>query len=372
MINCKPRQEHGGDAQRGIKMDNGKKQFFSKIWQKIRNFNIQDCRVSFVNGMESLQANGKALFVTVILAVIVMLLVCLAVFFGTVRSPEKVLVPQVEGKDLTQALLEMQVKELYPKIQLRYDEQPSGTVLAQSPDAGAIVKGGTRVNLTVSRGAIVSEVGNYIGKKYDDLKIDLTTMFTGSRALIVLADPVYKASVEDPGTILEQDPPEGTKISEPVTLNVIVSSGPNFENTAVPHFIGRSVKEMLAMLPNLRVVLDFTAHKAASGEKEDAVVSQQTFEEKYIPKYTRMTVDMAFPVKPENDLIYGIFETELAQFPYPVAMTVECIESNGQRYQLASLDHTGGHFSIPYAVSEGSELILRVADKIAERITVNN
>ena len=184
------------------------KGFFSKLWQKIKNFNIQDCRVSFIKGMENLQANGRTLFVTIILAVVVMLLTCLAVFFATVKGPEKVLVPEVEGKELTQALLEMQVKELYPKIQLRYDEQLSGTIISQSPSSGAIVKAGTRVNLTVSRGAIVSEVGNYIGQKYDDLKIDLTTMFTGSsRPLILLAEPVYKASLEEAGTILEQEPP---------------------------------------------------------------------------------------------------------------------------------------------------------------------
>lgn len=348
------------------------KGFFSKLWQKIKNFNIQDCRVSFIKGMENLQANGRALFVTIILAVVVMLLTCLAVFFATVKGPEKVLVPEVEGKELTQALLEMQVKELYPKIQLRYDEQPSGTILSQSPSSGAIVKAGTRVNLTVSRGAIVSEVGNYIGQKYDDLKIDLTTMFTGSsRPLILLAEPVYKASLEEAGTILEQEPPAGTKISDPVTVNLIVSRGPSFDNTAVPRLVGKSVQEILALLPNLRVVLDFSAHKATKDEKENSVVSQQEFDSQYIENYTRMSVEMAFPVKPKDDLIYGIFETELAQFPYPVAMTVECIESNGQRSQLVALNHTGGHFSVPYAVTEGSELILRVAGKVAKRITIN-
>ena len=65
------------------------KSFFSKLWQKIRNFNIQDCRVSFVKGMESLEANGKSLFVTVILAIAVMLLTCLAVFFCNCKGAGK-------------------------------------------------------------------------------------------------------------------------------------------------------------------------------------------------------------------------------------------------------------------------------------------
>lgn len=347
------------------------KEFISKLKYKIRNFNIQDCRVSFNETMYKLEANGKTLYVTVILAVILMLLTCLAVFFATVKGPEKVLVPQVEEKELTQALMEMQVKELYPKIQLRYDEKPFGTILNQSPDAGAIVKAGTRVTLTVSRGAVVSEVGNYVGQKYDDVKIELTTMFTGAkRQLIVLADPVYKADLAEAGTILEQNPPEGTKISEPVTVNLIVSRGPNFDNTKVPDYMGKTVEEMLLLLSDSKLILDFTGHKAQRGEKENAVVAQQEMDKEYVPNYTRIAVEMAFPAKTDDDLVYGIFETEMAQFQYPVAMTVECIEKNGQRRQIASLNHIGGHFSIPYEVSEGSELILRVAGKEAKRITV--
>lgn len=347
------------------------KDFFSRLGNKIKNFRIQNCRVSFVNGMKNLEASGHALFTTVIIAVILMFLACLAVFFITVKGPEKVLVPHLEGKELTQAMLEMQAKELYPKLQLRYDEQPYGTVLSQSPEAGAIVKAGTRVNLTVSRGAIVTEVGSYIGLKYDDVKIDLATMFTGaSRPLIVLDEPAYKADLAEAGTILEQDPPEGTQISEPVTVRLVVSRGPSFDNTRIPNFIGKSVTDMLALLPNTKLVLDFTAHRAQKDEKENSVVSQQQFDREYVPNYTRVAVEMAFPANSGDDTVYGIFETELAQFPYPVAMTVECIESNGQRRELVSLNHTGGHFSIPYEVSEGSELVLRVAGREAKRLSV--
>lgn len=346
------------------------KSFFSAVWTKIRNFNIQDCRVNFNKGMETLEASGKALFVTVITAVVVMFLVCTAVFFATVKGAERVLVPSVEGKELTQALLEMQVKELYPKIQLRYDEQPSGTILNQSPDAGSIVKAGSRVTLTVSRGAVVSEVGNYIGQNYDSLKIDLATMFTGGRQLIVLSEPVYKPDLSDAGTILEQDPPEGTKVTDPVTVKLIVSRGPNFDNTRVPKFKGKSVKDMLSILANTKLVIDFTAHKAQENEKEGTVVAQQESDE-YVPNYTRINVELALPVKPEDDLIYGIFETTLPEYPYPVSMTIECIEKNGQRSQLAMLQHTGSNFTVPYAVTAGSELILRVAGKEAKRITVN-
>ena len=47
-------------------------------------------------------------------------LIATAVFFLFVRGAEQTMVPDVRGKDLIQALLELQQKELYPRIQLRY------------------------------------------------------------------------------------------------------------------------------------------------------------------------------------------------------------------------------------------------------------
>lgn len=348
------------------------KEIAKKLVKKVKNFNIQECRVSFNDGMKKLEANGKSLFITIVLAVILMMLTCLTVFFATVKGPEKVLVPEVKGKELTQALMEMQVKELYPKIQLRYDEKPSGTVLNQSPSSGAIVKAGTRVTLTISRGAVVSEVGNYVGSNYDEVKIELATMFTGAtRPLIVLAEPNYKADVSEAGTILDQTPAHGTKISDPVTVHLIVSRGPNFENTRIPSYIGKSVQDMINLLADSKLVIDFTGHKALAGEKENSVIAQQEFDSEYVPNYSRVSVEMAFPAKDEGDTVYGIFEVQMAQFPYPVAMTVECVERSGQRFQLASLQHTGGNFTIPYAVAEDSELILRVAGREVKRMIVS-
>lgn len=345
-----------------------KETFFSKVWRK---FNVKNWRVSFEQGMKSLEANGRSLFVAVFAAIVVMVLVCLTVFFATVRAPEKVLIPQTEGKELTQALLEMQVKELYPKIQLRYDERPAGTILAQSPKAGSIVKAGTRVSLTVSRGAVVTEVGNYVGENYDKVKIDLTTMFTGSsRPLIVLAEPVYRPDLSDAGTILEQNPPEGTPISEPVTVSLIVSRGPNYDNTRVPNYVGRSFSDMISILPNSKLVIDFNARRPKENEKELVVVSQQKVDREFLPNYSRISVDITLPEKTDGD-VCGIFETTLADYPYPVSMSLECLEENGHQYEILSLKHIGGRFTVPYKVPENSELILKVAGKIVHRCPAN-
>jgi len=139
-----------------------------------------------------LQSNIAVLAIVFVAAILVMGLSATAIFLSNVKGPEQVLVPNVVGKKLEDALLEMQVKELYPKINLRYSNTPGdeGTILEQSPESGAIVKGYSRVNLVVSRGVVVDKVGNYVGMNLDEVRMNLQTLFAGqTRPLIVLADP---------------------------------------------------------------------------------------------------------------------------------------------------------------------------------------
>lgn len=330
--------------------------------------------VKFEEGYGKLQSSIPVLIITCVLALVLMLFVTLVVFFNNVQGPEKVLVPNVIGKNLEDALLEMQVKELYPKINLRYSDLPGdeGTILEQDPDAGAIVKGYNRVSLVVSRGVVVDKVEDYVGKTVDEVQIRLQTLFAGqTRPLIVLATPEYKPDTSDAGTILEQDPPAGTSISEPVTVQLIVSRGPNYENTKAPWIIGQSVNDLLQTITRSKIVFDITSHVALPEENAGTVVDQQRFDSEYVPNYTRVTVDMAMPKEEMNGNVYGIFQATLSNYPYPVPMKLDAIPTEGDAYTIVSFNHPGGNLTIPYAVPKGTQLVLYVVDKVQSRKTVN-
>lgn len=330
--------------------------------------------VKFEEGYGKLQSSIPVLIITCVLALVLMLFVTLVVFFNNVQGPEKVLVPNVIGKNLEDALLEMQVKELYPKINLRYSDLPGdeGTILEQDPDAGAIVKGYSRVSLVVSRGVVVDKVEDYVGKTVDEVQIRLQTLFAGqTRPLIVLATPEYKPDTSDAGTILEQDPPAGTSISEPVTVQLIVSRGPNYENTKAPWIIGQSVNDLLQTITRSKIVFDITSHVALPEENAGTVVDQQRFDSEYVPNYTRVTVDMAMPKEEMNGNVYGIFQATLSNYPYPVPMKLDAIPTEGDAYTIVSFNHPGGNLTIPYAVPKGTQLVLYVVDKVQSRKTVN-
>lgn len=341
-----------------------------KIINRIKKlFTKENLKKQLTDACKTLEEHWKLFFVIVVAALFLMFLTCWTIFFVTVRRPEQVMVPNVVGKELTEALLEMQAKELYPKIQLRYTDSPDdeGKILNQNPDSGAIVKAGRRITLTVSRGVILDHVENYVGQNFDEVKVNLETMFTGSsRPLIILEEPSYKADESPSGTILAQDPPEGTIISTPIALKMIVSRGPAYENTKIPSIVGLDIAGVLNVISKSKVVFDFTSRAAADNEKPGVVVSQDPSPSEYVKNYTRTGAEIALPKKNINDNVYGIFRKQLTDYPYPVDMTLESSQ-NGAKSTIVAFKHIGGNVSVPYAVPRGSELILTVAGKIVAR-----
>ena len=340
----------------------------------IKNFKFSKIRTSFVENYDKLQANLPVLIITCISAFIIMGFLAVAIFFGNVKGPEKVLVPNVVGKPLEDALLELQVKELYPKINLRYSETPgdAGTILEQTPKAGAISKGYSRVNLVVSRGILIDSVDDFIGQQINDVILKLDTLFAGQQnPLIVLDPPEYKPDTSAAGTILEQNPPAGTSIFEPIHVQLVISRGPNYENTKAPNVVGQTVNDLMQTITRSKIVFDITAHIAEKDETPGTVVSQETIEDEFVPNYTRVSIEMAMPKKPINDNYYGIFTTQLVEYPYPVPMKLSAIPEEGAEYSILEFNHTGGNLTIPYAVPKGTTLVLTVADKVQAKQVID-
>ena len=334
--------------------------------------NPKNMRLGFADGFEKLQSNIPALITVCVAAFVLMILICCAVFFVNIKGAEKVLVPNVVGKKWDEAFIEMQIKELYPKINLRYSNVPGdeGLILEQDPQPGAIVKGYSRINLVISRGVVIDAVGSYVGKNLSEVQMSLQTLFAGqTRPLITLATPSYIPDASEAGTILEQDPPEGSKISEPVTVKLVVSRGPNYENTRRPYVIGQSINDLIQTIARTKIVFDITSHIATDQEKPGTVVDQQQIADEYVPNYTRVSVEMALP-ESTDESVCGIFQEKLAEYPYPVPMKLDAYPAEGTSYTIVSFNHPGGNLTIPYEVPRGTTLVLSVADKVEARKVV--
>jgi beta-lactam-binding protein with PASTA domain len=306
------------------------------------------------------QSQGTFFFATVFAALGITALAGAAFFFVFVNRPEQVLVPDVTRKELTAALLELQVKELYPKIQLRYSNtrDDKGLVLEQNPGGGSIVKAERRITLVVSRGLMVDTLSDFTGRQLSEVRLELQTLFSGAaRPLITLGEPSYTPDIAEAGIILAQEPPPETPITDPVTVKLIVSRGPQFEQAAAPDLAGMTIQDVYRQMERSKVIFDFSARPAGTGDRPGTVVSQEESPPS-VPIHTRVQAELALPAAPLAGNIYGIFAVDLPAFPYAIPVQLMIRPPSGAAFPAVSFEHTGGPVTIPYAAPPGSELIL--------------
>lgn len=331
------------------------------------NINLSDFRMDFNELSARFRENSHVVLLTAATVFLLVAAAALVIFFIFIRGAEQVMVPSVTGKDLSVAMIEMQEKELYPRIQLKYSDRldDKGTILSQSPAPGSIVKAGKRIELTVSRGIVIDKMENYVGQNIDDVKMNLQALFTSmEKPLIAIGDPpLYRYSPEPAGTILEQDPLPDTAISGPTKVTVVVSRGPEYDRVTVPAITGLSIPEMLARLSDSDVVYDFSTRYPEREEKAGTVVSQTPAESMAVPSFSRVSAVIAVPVNAPDGLVYGVFRETLPEYPYPFQIQISAISPMGDRYQLASFRHPGGELSVPYAVEDGTVLVLTILNK---------
>ena len=313
---------------------------------------------------DDISGNGKTIIITSLVMLVVFIAVSTLVFFISLKSAEQVMVPNVVGKDLPEALLDLQARELYPRIQLRYSQKADekGLILEQDPSPGAIVKGGKRIELVVSQGTVIDTVQNYIGENIEDVQNRIRELFTsGSRQYLQIKQPyLTKYSAEPAGTILEQEPAAGTPISNNMELTFVVSKGTQAETTQVPNMTGADLKKIYQVMQRAAVTFAFTA---GSTTGTDITVQQQSAAaQSEVPVFSPVTLTVSLP-ESVNGMVSGILKATLAEFPYPFTVSLYAAYPNGDKDLLTSFRHPGGACSVPYTVPEGTKLSLEVLNK---------
>jgi beta-lactam-binding protein with PASTA domain len=328
---------------------------------------------SLHNGTGFSRAHGKVFFFVCLGFLVFSVLLSVAVFFLSVRGAEQVLVPDVTGKDLVGALLDLQAKELYPQIQLRYSDRAAekGTILEQNPPSGTIVKAGRRIRLVVSQGVRLSAVEDFVGKTLDDARLELEIVRTGSSdsgALVTLAEPIlYRTSGIAAGTILEQDPAPGTAVTGPTPVTLVVSQGSDPGTKEMPSLIGLSPSEAAARLSAQEIPFVFTTKQAAANEKLFVVNVQDWPAETQIASDRTVTVQVTTPASWASEEICALYSYEVPRTPVPITYTLTALSPQGARTVLVSETLSGGLFTYPYLLQAGTTLSLGVQGRELRR-----
>jgi len=322
-----------------------------------------------LSSVEDYVANHLRLFILSVAGLVIFVgIIAVSVFFIAVRGAEQVMVPEVTGRELTEALLELQLKELYPRLSLRYSQtsKDKGFVIEQEPRPGTIVKAGRRVRIVVSQGVIINKVENFIGRNVEDVRMDLQTVYSspGSAPLFTIKEPMmYEFSAENPGTILAQRPEPGSDISGSTTLEFVVSRGRDNTSVTVPQLTGLTLSRALDLISGSGINFLFTTKERSGDERGETVVYQNPPANTVISMNTAVNLTVTAPEKLADNEIFGIFRYAIPVNPYPLAVRLDALLSSGERVRLLNVNYSGGEFTVPYKLPSDTILVLYMMNR---------
>jgi len=327
-----------------------------------------------LEGLEDSMGNNLRLFIGLTVGLLVFVgLIALSVFFIAIRGKEEVMVPDVVGKELPLALIELQEKELYPRIQIRLAAagEEKGVILEQSPEAGTLVKAERRIELVISHGVALDKMQTFIGKNINDVRSEIRLFNAQSPEVsITLREPfMYQYSGDPAGAVLQQNPAPGADLTGNVILELVVSRGQENTRITVPDLRGSSFTDAITRLDQLKAGFVFTMREAEAGESAGVVYTQDPPAGTEINANGKVTVGVTAPAAAAGEGA-GLFVYVLPVNPYPLPLTVEVELPNGTKQTLVSTNHSGGEFSMPYKLPGGSVIILSMVDREIYRQTV--
>lgn len=156
--------------------------------------------------------------------------------FGKFWSSAEINVPDVVGKSSVVAQQILEDKNLRVKIvEANDDSVPAGQVVSQYPEAGAKVKEQRLVTITVSKGGQELTMPDLKSMSRSNAEEKLKKMG------LKLGAVFEENSKEPAGTVINQDPRSGSKITKGQTVDITVSLGEKKKEITVQNYTGLSV-----------------------------------------------------------------------------------------------------------------------------------
>ena len=176
-------------------------------------------------------------FIAVLVGILVMgFFVGSFLSFGKFWSSAEINVPDVVGKSSVVAQQILEDKNLRVKIvEANDDSVPAGQVVSQYPEAGAKVKEQRLVTITVSKGGQELTMPDLKSMSRSNAEEKLKKMG------LKLGAVFEENSKEPAGTVINQDPRSGSKITKGQTVDITVSLGEKKKEITVQNYTGLSV-----------------------------------------------------------------------------------------------------------------------------------
>lgn len=231
---------------------------------------------------------GKKL--PIILVSIFITLLILAILFVTVVPklffPKDVEVPNVAGQKYDEAVAKLKKVGLTigETKEITDEKVAEGKVSKTDPDAGEMVKEGTKITIYKSTGKKKMKLSDYHGRQYNDIVQLLDKYhFKGG----IRKKEVYDPS--EPGTILDQNPkPDEEVIPEDTVLEFTVSKGE--EKISLKDLKGYNEKGVQEYAGSVGLTIDMSQRDYSDTVAEGLVISQSPGPGALLSKGSRVSV----------------------------------------------------------------------------------
>lgn len=142
----------------------------------------------------------------------------------------------------------------------------AGIVLQQDPPADSRQKRGTEVRLAISAGQRANEVPQVSGLAEQAARLAL------ANAGFQLGTILRQNDDSPRGMVFQSDPPAGTRLQLPATVNLVISEGP--VAISVPDLTGRTQPEARSLLEQLGLRLGRVSRDTNSFQPENTILRQ--------------------------------------------------------------------------------------------------
>jgi serine/threonine-protein kinase len=178
-----------------------------------------------------------ALFGAVLLAVAILVAFLVKGVLG--NNSGLISTPGVVGSSEEQATLKLANAGLQVgRVTRKFDPQPAGIVIAQSPDAGFLIGKSGTVDLTVSKGIEQTIVPQIIGQSQAEAEAQLKD------AKLVIGQVIPRDVNLPAGQVLAMQPAPGTQVAAGSKVTLVVASG----RVQVPDVRGKLQNDAIAGL----------------------------------------------------------------------------------------------------------------------------
>jgi len=278
-----------------------------------------------------------------------------------VHQKKEIMVPDLVGKTVGQALQVLSDKELYlKKTGEQYNENiPDGSIVSQEPMPGSAVKEGKVIKVIVSSGGQVVIVPELVGKSLREARILLR------QAGLVLGEETgaYSDKIKK-DFIIAQDPSPEEIVARGHLINLAVSLGPTRE-AEVPlmiNLLGQNILSARRILREMNLTLGEIRETVNDSVPEGTILKQEPSPDEAIDENTIVKLTVARKDEIHRIIRQATIYYEISQGVLDKDILIVVIDGQGEREVYRKTHSPGTKITLP----------VQVLGKAKAKIFVNN